>query len=354
MELTDTGAIKRPARLIANLLAGSWRTVPSDPNISEDELRLITPLLLKSGGAALAWWRIRGSRLSECAPALELKSAYQLHALHAAIHKKEIEEVITLLNAAGVEPVLVKGWAVARSYPEEGLRPYGDIDLCFLPEQYEEARLILDNPIARKYYVDLHDGFSKLDNLSPDELINRSEPVHLGSAIFRVLGPEDQFRMLCTHFLRHSGWRPLWLCDIAAAVETRPAGFDWGRCLGNDERQSDWIACAIGLAHLLLDVRVDDTPVARRAKHLPRWLIRRVMRNWDEPFPENYPPMSYVRPMATYLRRPTGVLKALRKRWPDPIEATVRLKGPFNESPRLPFQIGIALRRIARFLTHAE
>jgi hypothetical protein len=45
--------------------------------------------------------------------------------------------------------------------------------------------------------------------------------------------------------------------------------------------------------------------------------------------------------MATYLRNPAGLLKALRTRWPDPIEATIRLKGPFNEVPRLPFQIGM-------------
>jgi len=348
------GAAKRPARLVANLLAGSWRAVPSEPDISEGELRLIAPLLLKSGGAALAWWRIRASRLSESTAALELRSAYQLHSLQAVIHKTEIEEVITLLNAGGVEPVLVKGWAVASLYPEEGLRPYGDIDLCFLPDQYKKATTILNNPSCRKYSVDHHYGFSKLDDLTTDELISRSEPARVGNAVFRVLGPEDQLRVLCTHLLRHGAWRPLWLCDVAAAVESRPVSFDWKRCLGADKRQADWVACAIGLAHLLLEARLDDTPVARRAEHLPAWLVNRVMRNWDEPFPENYPPLSYVPHMATYLQRPGGVLRALRKRWPDPIEATIRLRGPFNKFPRLPFQIAITLRRIAGFLKRVE
>jgi hypothetical protein len=75
------------------------------------------------------------------------------------------------------------------------------------------------------------------------------------------------------------------------------------------------------------------------------------MKNWDQPFPEFYPPLSYQPPIAAYLRRPAGVLKALRKRWPDPIEATIRLRGPFNEMPRLPFQIGNVLLRVVRFLT---
>lgn len=349
--MTDTGATKPLGRVVANFLAGSWRAVPPDPNISDEELALITPLLLQSAAASLGWWRIRHSRLSECEAGHELRSAYQLHSLQSAIHKTEIEEVISLLNSAGVEPVLVKGWAVARLYPEAGLRPYGDIDLCFLPNQHQKAVAVLESPDARKYSVDVHEGFRKLDSLSLEELIARSEPARVGAATFRLLSGEDQLRILSTHLLRHSAWRPLWLCDIGAAVESRPANFDWERCLGSDRREADWVACAIGLAHQLLEARVDDTPVAQRAKQLPGWLIPDVLKNWDQPFPERYPPLSYLPPMATYLRHPAGVLRALRKRWPDPIEATIRLRGPFNEMPRLPFQIGNALLRITRFLT---
>ena len=354
MELTDTRATKSLGRFVATFLAGSWRAVPPEPNISAEELKPIVPLLLKSGAASLAWWRIRGSSLSECEAALELRSAYQLHSVQAALHRAEIEEVISLLNSAGVEPVLVKGWAVARLYPEEGLRPYGDIDLCFGPDQYLRAIAVLKSPDARKYSVDVHEGFGKLDDVSLDELMTRSEPARLGAARFRLLGTEDQLRILCTHLLRHSAWRPMWLCDIGAAVESRPANFNWERCLGPDPRRADWVACAIGLAHQLLEARVDDTPVAHRAKQLPRWLIPDVMKNWDRPFPERYPPLSYLPPMSTYLLHPRGVLKAIGTRWPDPIEATIRLRGPFNEMPRLPFQIGNAVWRTVRFLTRTQ
>lgn len=352
--MTENGATRSLGGVVAKVLAGSWRAIPPHPDVSAQELKLLTPLLLKSGAASLAWRRIRNSPLNECEAALELRSAYQLHSLQAAIHKTEIEEVILLLNSAGVEPVLVKGWTVARLYPEEGLRPYGDIDLCFGPDQLQKAMEVLNRPEARKYSVDVHEGFGKLDELSEDELMSRSEPARLGAAKFRLLGPEDQLRILCTHLLRHRAWRPLWLCDIASAVESRPESFDWARCLGSDERQADWVACAIGLAHQLLKARVDDTPVAQRSKQLPGWLIPRVMTNWDQPFPERYPPLCYLPPMASYLRHPGGVLGALRKRWPDPIEATIRLRGPFNEMPRLPFQIGNALWRIARFLTRTQ
>jgi hypothetical protein len=313
-------------------------------------------LLLKSGAGSLAWRCIRNHPVSECEAGPQLESAYRLHSLQAAIHKTEIEEVILLLNSAGVVPVLVKGWAIARLYPEEGLRPYGDIDLCFGPDQYQKALLALKSPDAASYSVDVHEGFAKLDSLPYDELMSRSEEARLGEAKFRLLGSEDQLRILCTHLLRHSAWRPLWLCDIGAAVESRPACFDWDRCLGTDKRVSDWVACSIGLANQLLEVRVDDTPVAQRAKQLPRWLIPGVIKNWDRPFPELYPPLAYLGLPAipTYLRRPRGLLKALRTRWPHPIEATIRMRGPFNEMPRLPFQIGNALVRIVRFLTRTQ
>jgi len=262
--------------------------------------------------------------------------------------------VISLLNTAGVEPVLVKGWAVARSYPEEGLRPFGDIDLCIMSEQYRKADEVVRTLDAKEYLIDLHDGFAKLDDRRPDDLLGRSEEVCIGEVKFRVLGCEDQLRILCTHLLRHGAWRPLWLCDIGAALESRPAGFNWERCFGEDKRTADWVACAIGLAHQLLDARVDDTPIGERANHLPRWLTENVLKNWEQPYPELYPPLSYIPQISAYLRHPRGLIKALRIRWPDPIEATIRLKGPFNEMPRLPFQLGNALWRLGRFLTRTQ
>jgi len=340
--------------VVARLLEGSWRAVPPTSNITSEELNQILPLLLKSGAASLAWRAIRNGPLSKSESAIELRSAYQLHSLQAAVHRSEIEEVVSLLNAAGIEPFLVKGWSVARLYPEVGLRPYGDMDLCFGPLEYQMATKVLGNFEASKYSVDVHEGFRKLDDKPAEELIAHSSTVRFGEATFRLLGEEDQLRILCTHLLRHSAWRPLWLCDIACAVETRGDDFDWDRCLGKNHRQADWIRCAIGLAHQLLGARVDDTPAASRAKSLPAWLIHDVVSNWDAPFPERYPPLSYLPPMSTYLRHPAGIWKALRKRWPDPIEATIRLRGPFNEMPRFPFQVGNALLRVLRFVTRTQ
>jgi hypothetical protein len=279
---------------------------------------------------------------------LALQDAYRLFALHAALHENAIERAFGLLRSAGVEPILVKGWAIARHYPEPGLRPYGDLDLCVRPEQYLRAEEVLHSQEGENVSVDLHAGFTKLDERDLDDLYENSELVKLGDVPVRVLGPEDHLRVLCVHLLRHGAWRPLWLCDIGAAVEFRPAGFDWDRCLGSKRRLSDWVACTIGLAHELLGAKVDDTPVAERAKHLPGWLVPTVLEQWKTPFPTFQ--ASGSEPMATYLRRPAGVLQALRKRWPNAIEATIGVKGPLNGLPRLPFRLTYCLLRTSRFV----
>jgi hypothetical protein len=53
--------------------------------------------------------------------------------------------------------------------------------------------------------------------------------------------------------------------DLAVSVEGRPAIFDWNRCLGLDSRSPDWVMCTVGLAHRLLEDRVDGTLVGARA-----------------------------------------------------------------------------------------
>ncbi len=51
----------------------------------------------------------------------------------------------------------------------------------------------------------------------------RSQLVNLDGVDVRVPGLEDHLGILCLHLLHHGAFRPLWLCDIAAALETRPA-----------------------------------------------------------------------------------------------------------------------------------
>jgi hypothetical protein len=336
---------KQRGEKIAAMLAGAWRHAPDRMQSSGDELAEITPLLLKSGTAALAWWRVRGCELRRTPAALQLQQAYRHHSLQATFHESEIKRVFATLGSARLEPLLGKGWAIAQVYPEEGLRPYGDVDLFVRAEQYAETDAALRKVDGVRPLVDLHRGAAELDDRSFDDLYARSRTVALGKVAVRMLGPEDHLRLLCLHMLRHGAWRPLWLCDVAAALEARPPDFDWEYFLSGNRKRTDWAACAIGLAHQLLGARVDGTPVEWRAKHLPRWLAPTVLRQWGA----GQVAHGLRRPMATYLRRPEGLVEALRVRWPNAIEATVGVRGRFNEWPRLPFQIGECVARATRF-----
>ncbi len=130
------------------------------------------------------------------------------------------------------------------------------------------------------------------------------------------------------------------------ALETLPPDFDWDYLLSGKRRYCDWVLCALGLAHQLLEANLpENSPSALRNRHLPGWLVPSVLEQWGKM--EHY---MYSLPMAFYLRHPKGLFKALRLRWPNPIQATARVGGPFNELPRLPFQVAECFRRTAKFL----
>jgi hypothetical protein len=162
----------------------------------------------------------------------------------------------------------------------------------------------------------------------------------------RVFGPEDHLRLLCLHMLRHGAWRPLWLTDIAVALESRSPDFRWDYFLSGDTRRTDWAVSAIALAHQLLGADVRGTPLEAAARRLPRWLTPTVLAQWGR----GQLPHGRREPMQAYLRHPAGILDALRTRWPNALEATVGVHGAFNEWPRWPFQIGECLRRTGRFV----
>ena len=122
-----------------------------------------------------------------------------MYTLQAGPKEGQIVQAITLLRSAGVEPLLVKGWAVARLYPERGLRPYGDIDLCVRPEQYVTAVAALAAPAAGTVAVDLHKGLPQLHRPSLDDVYERSQLVTLGKIDVRILGTEDHLRYMCIH-----------------------------------------------------------------------------------------------------------------------------------------------------------
>jgi hypothetical protein len=334
---------------ISDVLTAGWRDTAAPTNLSQLDLASVSTLILGSGAGALGWAKLRNSELHSCAAAIEFQQAYRHHTIEAAIHERDIKQVFGLLRSHGIEPVLVKGWSVARLYPEKGLRPYDDTDIVVRPADWSKAQAVISAQVATHFSVDLHRGFEELDDRSNHDLFSDSQLVELGDVAVRVLRPEDSLRIICLHLLHHGAFRPLWLCDVAVAVESRPGDFDWDRCLGQNKRVADWVACTIGLAHRLLGARIEDTPVKHRAESLPSWLVPTVLKQWENPFSKDHGVARHRAPMASYLRNPAGLFRDLKTRWPNPIEATINLRGSFNKFPRFPYQVGDCIVRATRF-----
>jgi hypothetical protein len=335
-------------RRVAALLFGAWRASPPALALAAAEVSTIAPLVLGTGAGGIAWWRLRSAGLSALPETEPFHQAYRLHTLEGAVQEGRLPEAFSRLRTAGIEPLLGKGWAVARHYPESGLRPYGDIDL-FVPEAaHAAATAALHRAGEPPLSVDLHAGFPDLDDRPPAELFARSRTAALAGVEIRTFGPEDHLRLVSLHGFRHGLERPLWLSDVAALVEARPPDFDWDYFRRGDDRRGDAIAGALGLASRILGADLAGAPADVASRPLPRWLEPAVLRQWGRGSARR-------RALEQYLRLPLATLRELPRHWPNPLAATMGLGAPFNELPRLPFQLvyagarGVtALRRLWR------
>jgi len=334
----------RRGRLVAEALAGAWRPSSAPLGVTAGALREIEAVLIGAGAGGLAWERVRGSALESTPAGDAFHQAYRHQALAYVVRQTRIAEVVEHLRRAGIEPIMGKGWAVARHYREPGLRPCGDVDLYVGRRDHEAAALALRGPAGD--LVDLHCGFAELDDRGEAELRARSESVPVGAGTVRVFGPEDHLRLIALHALRHGLLRPLWLCDVAVVLESAGEGFDWDYFAGGHPRRAHWSFAALEAARQVLGACRQGLEAADRHRaRLPSWVIPAVLREWGAP----RPPHGARVPVAELLGRPREWWGALRLRWPNAIEATVGLGASFSERPRLPLQVGECVRRTAVF-----
>jgi len=100
-----------------------------------------------------------------------------------------------------------------------------------------------------------------------------------------------------------------------------------------------WIVCVIGLAVKYLELNIEDTPLAKEAAHIPRWLIKAVEKEWQSDVK--------LRPLRYFLHDRKELWRQIKKRIPpNPIQATVDMNGEFNNRPRIFYQIGDIFLRL--------
>ena len=138
--------------------------------------------------------------------------------------------MFSLFHAEGIEAVLVKGWAIARRYPDRALRPYGDLDVCVRPDSHARAAAVLariaslDGP-----FVDLHSGFTRIGQTKTVK--SRESKVNSLSALRRLWTQDSGLRTQNkTVKSRESGvhslsaLRRLWTQDSGLRTQTNG---DW-------------------------------------------------------------------------------------------------------------------------------
>lgn len=322
--------------MVAAVLAGAWRRAPAPLRLAPSAVDAVVPLLAGGGAAGLAWHRLRGTTMLTPASARELRQHYRLQTLQAARREEAICALLPRLRTVGVEPILIKGWSSARLYPDPGLRPSGDVDLCVPAEQLPIAVTALSRaPLPCT--VDLHADVPDLEDRTWDAVLRGSRLVPLGDTAVRLLGPEDELRLMCLHLARHGMARPLWLCDIAACLESLPADFDWNLCLTGRPHLAGWVTCVVGLACKLLAAHAATAPLGV----VPPWVEQAVLWCWGaDP------------PLAHYLRRPLEAFRRVRYRGIShhqgsmPIKAALQMRlGPSHALPLVLLQLAAFFRR---------
>jgi hypothetical protein len=335
------GPSRRRGALVARLLSGSWRCDPLVPeDMAPGDVAAVVPFLLASGCGALAWARIRTDpRLADAPECAALRDAFRYSVIDAAVGERRIAEVMECLRSADVEAMLFKGRAAAAAYGDPACRPGGDIDLLLSPKERARADAVLGEAI-RRMEVDLDHDHLVNPQVLPS-LFSRRGELRLGDTDVSVPGPEDHVRLLALHALCHGVARPIWLCDVAAWVESRPGDFDWSVALTGDAHTAERVRVALSLAHHLVGMRIEGTP-AELMKSSPGWAESAVLRNWGDPRFAAPP-----RPWDTH-RGLRSRARALAMRWPpDPIFEAFRNGRRFTRWPRLPYHVIDAARRTA-------
>ncbi len=306
--------------LVARAHCQAWRTDAPPFDLTTEELAAILPNLIKSGSAGIIWHRVKPFREKYGALAHALEAATKAQIAHNQRVEEAAIECVTRLRAYGIEPVLVKGLALAKLYPEGIVRPGGDIDLVVRKEQFAAAHAILHDstkpPIS--VAIDLkHPGI--WEEVPNADFWDRLESLAFSNQSVAVLSNFDNLQMVCNHFLKHGGMRPVWLCDYMLVVTSA--------------RLTSLVASLPLLKrswHLGL-VRVASSlvgPTSAGPSHQPDdldWIVHSIFDQW-------LTPKDVIRGPAftRAVRSPLNIPVIAREAWPTPIAATFYQRVPIT------------------------
>ena len=171
--------------------------------------------------------------------------------------------VLRLLDASGIDALVLKGAAMVRYYGELALRPMSDVDVLVRPEDARRAIGILqDAGWCRRLGPPFTDGFFTVHYGWPfrhpsggevdlhwylfdqscvpgvdAELWQTARPAALGGYPIRVLGSTEQLMHVCVHGTEWDTVPTLrWVADAVTVLRTAAGDVDWDRLVRQAQR----------------------------------------------------------------------------------------------------------------------
>ena len=146
--LSKLNAMTPAEKLFFGLLrSGLWGDAPELPDTtpSEDDWKKVYSLSMSQTVAGLVTDGASACPADYVPKAVSLKlmsTLIRIEKTNAALDA-HVSRFVSLLESSGVQPVLVKGQAVAQCYIHPSGRMAGDIDLVIDPGQYEAAKAVI-------------------------------------------------------------------------------------------------------------------------------------------------------------------------------------------------------------------
>ncbi len=249
-------------------------------------------------------------------------------------------KAFSVFRERGIEPILIKGLAAARFYPEAHPRLSIDMDLAVAADDFINAGIIAHSAETDGLAIDLHNELRHLDTVAWNDLLENSVLIDLGGGTIRVLRAEDHLRVLCVHWLTDGGSNKERLWDIYYLIANRPPDFNWDRFMGTvSERRQRWLICTVGLAHRYMGLDLSDTPIKEKALDIPKWLINAVENEWSSE--------TKALPLENVIYDRKKLWKQiLRRVHPNPIRDTIEMEGSLDAKTRIFYNIGNTFKRI--------
>ncbi len=330
-------------RLAAELLRGIWREDVSSSDVEIDDVLRRT--LAQTGGLGLAARRL----ITHVDPvAIDARATQWWQAREAAAQGRAVVDAVATLRSAGIEPVLLKGLAAARHYPIAGARPSGDVDLLVSPgclltsidvlrdlgyhrkgggtRSSGEPFVTLVGPDA---VIDLQTGLWPLDQGEARRALSADASFCLEGVPIRVPPTEVEIRLFAVHAVKHGFLRPIWSCDVAAAIERSP-DVPWDVVLAGPWRVRSWIVGAVGVAERLLGMRV-PAEVRKHCQGSGAWLEPLVLACWGN---GERPGGSGDALVGALVRQHSlsAAIRALLQAWPDGLDELTKREWPLSRA----------------------